>query len=422
MKRACVVILLVVVSFALCGYSAPKKKAQPPPHVYFTIHHHGQRIAVSDATLKPKWHNQQSHADFTRGKGVYERAVTAKSIQKDFPEIFQMVKRIEREVEVAAFDGNIHFDTNREDRFWVTDAKDGLEMDVAGALRDIMNALKSKTHADIIIKTRVVAHKTESRVLAKIGMRAQYSTRFDAGNHGRSENIERSAQCFNGLVVPVGEEISFNKTVGPRTAERGYEEAKIIIDGEFVPGIGGGVCQTSTTLFNAGLLAGLSVAESHNHSLPITYVPLGRDAMVSSAVDLRLVNKTGGTVYIESGIEKNNRVFFKIYGDKLGDVKYKPTTEVSEKPQEIEVVGTTPRDLSLYEKRVVDEGYPARSARTYLETWDDGKIINKKLIRKSNYKGKTEVIRYELLPPPPPEPVTADAPTLLDMFGSWLAG
>jgi len=405
MKKVSVVIILVVVGIFLCGF-APKE------HTYFTIHYDNQKIVVTDTLLKPKWFNQESHQDFTKGKTIYQRAEVAKDIKDDFPEIYQILKKIEQQVERKAFDGNINFDPTAKEKFWVTDAKNGIEMDMALASFEILTALKNKTHTDVIIKTKTVPYKTEKQVLDKIGLRAEFSTRFDAGNKSRSGNIRRSAECFNGLVVLPGEIISFNKTVGPRTAERGYEEAKIIIDGEFVPGIGGGVCQTSTTLFNAALLSGLTIIESHNHSLPISYVPAGRDAMVSSAVDLVMQNNTGSTIYIEAGIENKNKVFFKIHGNKLGATNFKPKTEVTSKPQETEVIGAVPSCMDDYQKVLIESGYPSRSAKTYLETYNNGDLVNKKLVRKSNYKGKPEIIKYEKLP----EPIALTNDEYLDTF------
>lgn len=340
----------------------------------------------------------ESHAKFTKGKTVYERAETAKDIIKDFPEIYQIIQKIEREIEKPANHGDVQFNPSQKEKFWVTNARNGIEMDVASMASEILTALKNKQHADIIVNTKEVLHKTEKEVLSKIGLRAQYSTRFDSSNINRSGNIGRSVACFNGLVLQPGKKASFNSIVGPRTAARGYEEAKIIIDGEFVPGIGGGVCQTSTTVFNAALLSGISVVESHNHSLPISYVPLGRDAMVSSAVDLVLQNNTGAPVYFETGIEKGNRVFVKVYGDKLGDSRYKPVTEITSKPQETEVIGAVPGNIKEYRKVVVEAGEPTRSVKTYLEVYDGNKLVNKKLIRKSNYKGKIEIIKYEPIP------------------------
>ena len=393
MKKLSVVFAILVVTIFVCGF-APKEKDT----IYFTIYYNSKHVIVSDKALKPAWYNLESHRDFTKGKTIYERAESAKSISKDFPEIHQILKKIQREIERKPFDGNIHFDPAREEKFWVTDAHDGIQMDIAAASREILDALKNKKHADIVIKTKDIEHKTEAKVLDKIGIRAQYSTRFDARNVNRSSNIALSVACFNGLKLLPGEVLSFNRTVGPRTAARGYEEANVIIDGEFVPGVGGGVCQTSTTLFNAALLSGLTIVKSQNHSLPISYVPLGRDAMVSSVVDLKMENNTGAQIYFEAGIEKGNRVFVKIYGNKLGNERYKPVTEVDSKSLEVEVVGSKPINPEEYRKIIIESGVPERSARTYLESYEGNRLVSRKLIRKSHYKGRTEIVRYEKIP------------------------
>jgi vancomycin resistance protein YoaR len=393
MKRLCTVLAIFISCFFLSGFTA-----RAPDIRYFTLYYNNQKIVVTERTLKPQWFNADSHRDFTKGQSIYERAETARNISEGFPEIYKILKRIECEIEVPVFDGHINFNPNLTQKFWVTGATNGIEMDTEAVSREILWALKGKIYADIIIKTREIPHKPESEILSKIGLRGQYSTKFDDDNLPRSANIERSALCFNGLTVMPGEVLSFNSTVGPRTAERGYEEAKIIIDGEFVPGVGGGVCQTSTTLFNAALVSGLTVVKSCNHSLPISYVPLGRDAMVSSAVDLVLKNNTGAPVYFEAGLENGNRVFFKVHGGKLSGRKYKVETEVTEKLQETEVVGDIPADTTGFRKIIIENGYPARTAKTYLEIYEWGKQVSCKLLRKSSYKGKKEIIKYESIP------------------------
>lgn len=96
-----------------------------------------------------------------------------------------------------------------------------------------------------------------------------------------------------------GEEFSFNAAVGERTEERGYSTAKVIENGKFVEGVGGGVCQVSSTVYNCALLSGLTVTERHRHSLAVSYVEPSFDAMVSySYADLRFYNDTGKSVFI----------------------------------------------------------------------------------------------------------------------------
>jgi vancomycin resistance protein YoaR len=109
---------------------------------------------------------------------------------------------------------------------------------------------------------------------------SSFTTAFDSSDANRTANIRLSARRINGHIVYPGQCFSFNQVVGPRDREHGFKEALEIVDGEFVPGIGGGVCQVSSTLYNAVLLANLPIAERTNHSKPLGYVGLGRDATV----------------------------------------------------------------------------------------------------------------------------------------------
>lgn len=136
---------------------------------------------------------------------------------------------------------------------------------------------------------------------------ASYTTYFDGSVVGRSHNINQSSNAISKVIVGVGDYFSFNTTVGPRTKETGYQEALEIINGEFVPGIGGGICQTSSTLFNAVDQIGVSYVERHHHSRDIGYVPSGRDATVSyGTLDFRFQNTTSFPFMIISTTSENS--------------------------------------------------------------------------------------------------------------------
>ncbi|MFC7687009.1 VanW family protein [Ureibacillus sp. GCM10028918] len=136
---------------------------------------------------------------------------------------------------------------------------------------------------------------------------ASYTTYFDSSVIGRTHNINQSSDAISNVVVGVGDYFSFNTTVGPRTKETGYQEALEIINGEFVPGIGGGICQTSSTLFNAVDQIGVSYVERHHHSRDIGYVPKGRDATVSyGTLDFRFQNTSGFPFMIVSTTSENS--------------------------------------------------------------------------------------------------------------------
>ncbi len=150
---------------------------------------------------------------------------------------------------------------------------------------------------------------------------SSFTTYFDGKNEARSHNIRLASSLINKSVLKNGAVFSFNRTVGQRTAERGFRRAKIIENGEFVEGVGGGVCQVSTTLYNVAILSGCKVREYHPHSLAVSYVPPSRDAMVSGTFfDLKFENTTGSTLYITSTAGENY-INFKIYGRDFG-VRY----------------------------------------------------------------------------------------------------
>lgn len=123
---------------------------------------------------------------------------------------------------------------------------------------------------------------------------ASFTTYFNTAEAGRNKNIELSAKALNNVIVGNGDYFSFNTMVGRRSEERGYQPAREIINGELVMGIGGGICQTSSTLFNAVDKLPLTVVERHHHSLDVGYVPKGRDATVSyGTLDFRFQNTSG---------------------------------------------------------------------------------------------------------------------------------
>lgn len=136
---------------------------------------------------------------------------------------------------------------------------------------------------------------------------ATYTTYFDPSITGRNKNIELSSQSIHNVIVGVDDYFSFNTQVGPRTKERGYQPATEIINGEYVMGIGGGICQTSSTLFNAVDQLGVQFVERHHHSLSVGYVPKGRDATVSyGSLDFRFQNTTGVPFLIQTIYSKDS--------------------------------------------------------------------------------------------------------------------
>ncbi len=130
----------------------------------------------------------------------------------------------------------------------------------------------------------------------------------------RNENIRIACRMIDGLILEPGQEFSFNEQVGPRKRERGFLEAPVIVGEKLVPGIGGGICQVSSTLYNAVMLAGLETTERHRHSLRVNYVPAGKDATVYYGLkDYKFVNNSEGAVLLKASVE-GLKVRISIYG------------------------------------------------------------------------------------------------------------
>ncbi len=176
----------------------------------------------------------------------------------------------------------------------------GIIIDMEGSINRILTAGEGE---QVQLLRREVQPRYRKESLEKVQQRlGTYATGFH-GSGERYKNISVACGSINNTVLWPGEEFSFNETTGPRTAERGYLPAPIIISGSFDIGYGGGVCQVSSTLYNAALKAHLAIVERHAHSKPIHYVPPGKDATVSYGdQDLRFRNNREGPLIIKASL------------------------------------------------------------------------------------------------------------------------
>ncbi len=187
------------------------------------------------------------------------------------------------------------------------------------------------------------------RELSRLGIRekiASYTTQYDPAVEGRATNIRLAAESIDDTVLPPGEEFSMNEAAGPYNRAQGFQPAPVFRAGEVITGIGGGVCQISSTLYNAALLAGLEVTERHSHSLPVGYLPLGKDASVSyGTADLKFVNSLSNHVYIR--MEAADGVLTaEVYGTGEKDVEVRSTVVETISPP-VEYVGSPDVDEAV---------------------------------------------------------------------------
>lgn len=213
----------------------------------------------------------------------------------------------------------------------------------------------------------------------------EYVTYFNVEDKGRCENIEIAGALINGITLQAFGEFSFNQTVGRRTEEFGFKQAKIIVNGQYALGVGGGVCQVSTTLYNTALLSGLSVTEYHPHSLKVGYVAPSRDAMVSSHSDLKLYNPYPFAVRLCAETE-NGCVRIRFLGRRLAKTYKIVSVVVGEIPPPAPIVKEGKED------GVLREGKSGVKSEAYLETYQNGKLVVRKRLREDVYRPTQGVV------------------------------
>ncbi|WP_333657488.1 VanW family protein, partial [Tissierella praeacuta] len=225
--------------------------------------------------------------------------------------IKDMANNISQEINKKSVDAVLNFNNGK---ITVTDEVIGKKVLVNELIAKIdKNIYELK---DIEIPVEDVQPRLTKQLLSRInGVIGEFSTSFKGSGSGRVENIRLSARAISNKLILPGEEFSYNNATGPRSANSGYKEANVIIGGELTPGLGGGVCQTSTTMYNSLLLADLTILERHSHSIPANYVPYGQDAAVSYGyLDLKFRNDFDFPIYTYAKVV-SDRVYVYIYGD-----------------------------------------------------------------------------------------------------------
>lgn len=208
-----------------------------------------------------------------------------------------------------------------------TPSKEGIEVDVVKLKEEIYSMIDKKDIKEIDLPTRIIKPTITTKDVESVNtILGQYSTSFN-NNTPRGSNIHVAGQSTSDILIMPGEVFSYNKSTGARTWSNGYKIAKVIVGGRYVNGEGGGVCQVSTTIYNAALLAGMEIEEVHNHTFASRYAPRGKDAAVSYGyTDLKFKNSFSHPIYIKN-IVSNGAITSKIYGCKQDKEKLYIRTE-----------------------------------------------------------------------------------------------
>jgi vancomycin resistance protein YoaR len=270
----------------------------------------------------------------------------------------------------------------------------GRQVDVTRTMADITARLNNKISFAVDITVDEALPPVVAKDLAHIdGLIASYTTYFDPWDRNRTQNVLIAAKSINGVLVRTGEVFSFNDTVGLRLAKYGFKEAPVYINGMLVPDWGGGVCQVSSTLYNAVLLADLNIEERTPHFHPPGYVPIGQDATVAdNQLDFKFKNDLPENIYIISEIA-NNKLVVNIYG------------KTTDNPPEINIVSTDKKvlepttlvkqdpNLELGKEIVEVEGQKGFVVSTYRIKQVNGKTVKNEFLATDEFPPIDHVVR-----------------------------
>ena len=311
-------------------------------------HVNPERVPVSrnaEEVVEKAWAVARENTGSLRGSGLtpFQERVNEVSRLRSYPQTFATVQDYDRKAlrtltdgivnyvnrdpvnsTVASFDFNTKAFTFTEDRPGAKLDPDQLYTQVATLLDDGVTTRELR-----VVPEKILAEITKTELQNRFGLISAYTT-STTNNKNRNTNIQLSAAAINGVTVLPGETFSFNKATGERTAEKGYKEAAAISGGATRDEIGGGVCQTSSTLFNAVVRADLEIVERHGHAWPSSYIEKGFDATVNwPGLDFQFKNNTNWPVFILANYA-NRKVTVNIYGMSLGaDVRIDLESEVT---------------------------------------------------------------------------------------------
>ncbi len=280
-----------------------------------------------------------------------------------------------------------------KDPFTVYPEVEGVDFDVEKAKEIISAEVKDEYVIDLIItKPKVTIDQIGTEAFPD--QLATFTTRYDASDKDRTTNLVLACQKINGKVIMPGATFSYNETLGPRTVAAGYKNAKVYENGQVVDGIGGGICQISSTLYNSALMSDMEIVERRNHQFVTSYVGAGRDAtVVYGSTDFKFKNTRTYPVKIVASA-KSGVATVSIYGIKEADREYTysfSTKTISTIPYTTKYVEDS--SLAPGKEVVKQKGANGLVTQTYMTKMLNGKVVSTELLSKDTYSAMQKIIR-----------------------------
>ncbi len=298
---------------------------------------------------------------------------------------------------------------NDNEPFLYANEQSGYRFNIDAARAQIMERAAQGQSGDFELTGEPIQPKvTVAQLKEKTALRSSVTTDISSSSgESRNNNIRVSLSRMNGMILKPGETFSFNKVVGPRTLKAGFFEAPEQVYGDLVTGVGGGVCQSSTTLYQAALTAGLTISKRSIHSEKVGSSDLGQDATVylygGREIDFVFKNTSPDNIYIAARVRPAKRnskrlvTEVKLYGLSLGEgVSYRmvsETVEILPPPFEKKYVVDESGLIVTYrdEEKVKTEAREGYVVETYLEKLQNGQVIDRKFVSRDRYEPKQAV-------------------------------
>lgn len=314
------------------------------------------------------------------------------SYNKD--KLVTFLNEIEKETNRDAMNASLKMSGGR---FIVTSDKSGVKLEKDKLQQEISDAIVAGSKSDINEKTvydTVTAQVTADKLSAVDTRIAGFSTEFASrSSSDRANNIVLATGAINGTVLMPGDVFSFNGIVGKRTADRGYKSAPVIIDDKIDSDFGGGICQVSSTLYNAELRANVKATERVHHTIPSSYVNLGEDATVDYGnIDYKFKNTLPYPMYIE-GYTSGGSVYFNVYSNSSLQGK---TYDISNDVYATVQAGTKYIDdptMPVGQTEVVQKPYTGYKVKVYKKTIENGNVVSQELVSDDYYRPVDGVIK-----------------------------
>lgn len=280
----------------------------------------------------------------------------------------------------------------RDGAVHIVDGSPGSRLDATATARSLEGALRggAETFDVALAQMDPVVERADLERLGISTLLATYTTRFRQGQDGRDINIQLASEAFQGKVLGIGEVFSLNRTTGPRNKATGYQESLVFMNGKVVPGIGGGTCQVSSTLYQAALRANLRIVDRDNHSMAVSYMPPGLDATTYyPSIDLKFQNSAGGPILLWSTVS-GDRLTVSVYGGgEVPDVRIRTDIKKTVPPKEKRVFVT---GLARGVSRVESEGMPGYVVTSYRELYEDGRLVSTQVLGTDEYRPRDRVV------------------------------